>query len=521
MPSSIRPFALGLVAGVLLAGAGAMVAGQGPGKGAGTTKLAGAPGHPAPERGAVIGRITAIDPRSGEIRIGFGRRDGAEVGMRLRLLRIVREAGRPEVAHEESAGFVVTAVDERGCTARREAKERFEEFGFGPDRTPVAEVKVGDEIRYATDTETFLLTKLATGDEPDAVRRLAVARAEIARRAFEFARWSYAHGMIPCATYVRLARSKMESDRDAAKGRDGRLAALRTYLDRMTDCVEEEADRALRGAEVALDFAEARDAHAEAALLLAKARHAPDVEGVRPKPRAPSKSLPRATSRPGPYKATIVGQVLRFDAPHGEARSDFGSDAGARVGMKLVGSHNPIPGQPAPDPRPMALEIVSVAPLSSVLRFVPRAGDPAHPLPTPAQGDILLYTADDEIRRISRLGREGDPDSVGELARMLAEDAAVRVKFGVPLVQVGSLDLLGYADLSRFAMEAAREAASTRTAELAALRTHLDRLDIMIEDDSGNFAVEHDSEPYLTFARLAQAAAALRLAEARRGPGKP
>lgn len=213
------------------------------------------------------GHITAVDPGRREIRVDFGRTNGAEAGMILEVWRPVPDPA-PGFGDRFRVGWLeLTSVGDRQSTARAINLEPDDTFRLKSD-----EPRPGDQVIDATDRETFRILKLATGDRPDAVDEIAKARLPVARRRLELATAYYGEGSITIDRLTDASRGLMEAERDAAGTRDERLAAIRGHLERMNGLVTREASRFLSGSGSLPNLAEARGVLAEAASILARAR---------------------------------------------------------------------------------------------------------------------------------------------------------------------------------------------------------------------------------------------------------
>lgn len=259
----------------------------------------------------------------------FGRSKGAEVGMRLRISRTRPELPMDDFERWVSLGLVdVIAVEDGQCTARRASAEEDEQLrGLGQ---PPREIRPGDEVDSATDVESFRLYKLAIGDDPGAVRKLAEARLPLARSRLTVVRAEYELGVLTIDRYLDAHRALMEAERDAASSPEEEVAALRRYVEALTRLVSRETVMHQQAGIGALaNLSDARLAQLEAALLLAEARRRVEGEKGRagkgpadapagPKPGSPAPPPPpvrEADAGPIEDQPFLILEIAREGQP--------------------------------------------------------------------------------------------------------------------------------------------------------------------------------------------------------------
>jgi hypothetical protein len=470
------------------------------------------------EVGDKVGRVLKVGPKRGEIRIDFGRTKGAEVGMRLDVRHTDPNRKPDDDAREVHVGVVeLISVDDRASIARREF-EPTELFGGRPRR----EIRPGDDVLNATDLESFRVLKLATGDDPGAIRELRKTRVDLARRRLEITRAFYENGVLTIDRYIDASQALRDAQTDMASTPDARIAAVRAHLVRMSRLADNEARRFADGDGFLVSLSEARAAQAEAALKLAEATQARGVEPAEPPARGdekPPKAEQAAPDRPKPVVGDYVGRVTKFDRGRAEVHVDFGRAEGAEVGMRLAVHPEYDPkeldmfGLPPDLPDLVAhLDITSIEEHKSIARVFAWQTGRRGKAPSGREiqlGDRVRCHSDQESGRILKLGTEGSPDAIGELRRSRLRDARELLELATAFLQNGTITGDRYFAASRRLMEAERDASSSRDQELAAILGHLKRLTLYIEREVNTYVLDHMSEPQLTEARYHQAATAI------------
>jgi hypothetical protein len=223
--------------------------------------------------GETIGRVTGFDRESGEARIDFGAADGAVVGMRLKVIRLLGleefrgfDPDEPDRITHLEWHLEVKAIEEHASLAtliNREGRDR-------GNRPPLREIRPGDDVYCTSDREAARVSRLATGDRPDAVAELTRTRLEAARRWQRASKAYWQQGTINADRYLDACRRLMEALREAG-GEDEQVLAIRAQLERMTRLIEDEANNFYFEHEREPTLSEARSSQVEAATMLKRA----------------------------------------------------------------------------------------------------------------------------------------------------------------------------------------------------------------------------------------------------------
>jgi hypothetical protein len=168
-----------------------------------------------------IGRVTKVDGTHGDIVVDYGRVNGAELGMAVKVNRPSSEPGEP--AGTDLAWYEIKSVRERECTAKLVRKD-----------IPHWRVQPGDRVIDVTDELAFQIRKLGESNSPMALDELKQTRVNAARRWLEDARMSFEMGTATVDRYIDASKALMEAERDTARDQEASTDAIREHLSRLT-----------------------------------------------------------------------------------------------------------------------------------------------------------------------------------------------------------------------------------------------------------------------------------------------
>jgi hypothetical protein len=478
-----------------------------------------------------VGVVLGVDRKRREVRISFGRADGAEVGM---ALRVSRPSGGPDSIPSDLGWLEVVSTGEReSLTEVLPRKVEGEPELFEPG----AEMRQGDQVVFATDPDAFRIFKLGMGDSPDAIKSLLQSHVKAARRRFVVSRAYYENGAITIDRYIDASRTLMEAEREVAANPAGKVAAVGSHLDRLTRLVEREEYKREFGSESPPNLAEARYEQAQAALLMARMRRGSEsTRSGSPPPRGGRGStiVGRAGEPARPLAGDRVGRVTRVDRDHGAIDLDFGRGRGAEVGMRLeIRSHRSIRLPSRDVARPdVTVQPEIEAPRSTDAVIVDsvdeqgcRAGEiymfgGGRPNGRGASvveiGDEAFLSSDDGALRVHGLGLAGGPESVHDLVRTRAAMARRWLQTARSYYEDSTISSNRFFDAMRALMTVEHEDAATRDGAVTALRDHLKSLKRFIDRERNIFLLDYDNVTKLADARCREIEAALMLARERR-----